>query len=67
MTFNTHPDNDAGRDIPVEIRFSDYRVVNRVQTPFRVQKYVNNSLVLDFQFEAAALNTGLTASDLSVP
>jgi len=67
VSFNTHPDNDAGRDIPVEIRYSDYRVVNGAQVPFHVQKYLNNGLVLDVQFETAALNTGLSASSFSTP
>jgi len=60
-TFNTHPERDLGRDIPVEVRFSDYRNVNGAQVPFRVEEYLNRMLVLDLQFEAAALNTGLTA------
>jgi hypothetical protein len=63
LAFNTHPDNDAGRDIPVEIRFSDYRLTNGAQVPFHVQKFINNSLVLDLQFETATFNTGLSASD----
>ncbi len=28
ITFNIHPDNNALLDLPVEIRFSDYRVVS---------------------------------------
>ena len=63
LAFNTHPDDDAGRDIPVEIRFSDYRLENGVRLPFHVQKFVNSGLVLDLQFESAAFNTGLSASD----
>jgi hypothetical protein len=63
LAFNTHPDNDAGRDIPVEIRFSDYRLESGIRVPFHVQKFVNNGLVLDLQFESAAFNTGLSASD----
>src|SRR6266568_4555624 len=31
ISFNTHPDDNALLDIPVEIRFSDYKVVNGVQ------------------------------------
>ncbi len=62
ITFNTHPDNNAIVDIPIEIRFSGYRLVNGAQIPFHVQKFLNNGLVLDLQFDSAALNTGLTAS-----
>jgi hypothetical protein len=63
LAFNTHPDADAGQDIPVEIHFSDYRLVNGVQMPFHVQKFLNNGLVLDLQFDSAAFNTGLSATD----
>jgi len=66
MTFNIHPDNNALLDIPIEVRFSDYRSVNGVQIPFHVQKYLNNVLSLDLQLETAALNTGLVASQFQV-
>jgi len=66
MTFNIHPDNDASLDIPVEIRFSDYRAVNGAQVPFHIQKYLNNGLILDLQFQSVAFNTGLSASTFSV-
>jgi len=65
LTFNVHPDNDAGLDIPIEIRFSDYHTVGGAQVPFRVQKFLNNGLVLNLQFQTVALNTGLTASAFS--
>ena len=65
LAFNVHPDNNLGADIPVEVRFSDYRPVGGAQVPFRVQKFLNNSLVLDLQFQTVALNTGLTGSTFS--
>lgn len=66
IAYNTHPDNDAILDIPVEIRFSDYRSVNGVQIPFHVQRFLNNSLFLDFQCETASLNSGMKASMFSL-
>jgi len=62
--YNIHPDNNALVDIPIELHFSDYRLVNGAQIPFHIQKSINNSLSLDVQFQTAALNTGLTASQL---
>jgi len=62
MAFNIHPDDNALLDIPIEIRFSDYRPVNGVQVPFHVQKFLNNGLILDLQFQSAILNSGLSAS-----
>jgi hypothetical protein len=66
LTFNTHPDNNALLDIPVEIAFSDYRAVNGVRIPFHVQKYLNGGLVLDIQFSNATLNSGLTAASFQL-
>jgi hypothetical protein len=62
ISFNIHPDNNALLDLPVEIRFSDYRSINSTQIPFQVQKFLNNTLILDLQFANAQLNSGLTAS-----
>lgn len=66
IAFSIHPDNDALIDIPVEIRFSDYRVVNGVQVPYHIQKFLNNSLILDFQAQSVTLNSGLTAATFQV-
>jgi len=62
ISFNTHADNNALLDIPVQVLFSDYRSVSGVQIPFHVQKFLNNSLLLDLQFQSASINSGLTAS-----
>jgi hypothetical protein len=62
LAFNVHPDNNAMLDIPTEIRFSGYQAVSGVQAPSRVQKYLNNTLVFDFQFTNVTVNPGLSAS-----
>jgi len=66
LTFNTHPDNDALVDIPAEIHFSDYRPMSGVRVPFRVQKYLNNGLVLDLQFANVSVNSGLSAAAFDI-
>jgi hypothetical protein len=66
VTFNIHPDNNALLDIPIEVRFSDYRSVSGAQIPFHVQKYLNNGLILDLQFNNAVLNSGLPASTFTI-
>jgi hypothetical protein len=60
VAFNEHPDNNALVDIPVELDFSDYRVVNGVRIPFHIQKFFNGTLLLDITVQSVALNTGLT-------
>jgi hypothetical protein len=62
FAFNLHPDDDASVDIATEIRFSDYRATSGVQMPFHVQKYLNNSLVLDLQVDSATANSGLATA-----
>jgi hypothetical protein len=60
--FNIHPDDNALLDIPMEIQFADYRNVNGVQVPFRVQKLINGGVVLDCQIRGVTFNSGLSAS-----
>jgi hypothetical protein len=62
MSFNIHPDTNAGIDLPVEIDFSDYRTVNGTQFPFHIQKYLNGSLFLDLQASSVVLNSGVSPS-----
>jgi hypothetical protein len=70
LTFNIHPDNNALLDIPVIVRYSNYQPVNGAPNgpmiAFRVQKFLNNSLVLDLQFQSANFNTGLSAADFNL-
>jgi hypothetical protein len=63
ITFVVHPNDNELVDIQVEIRFSDYRSSSGNQVPFRVQKFVSNTLVLDIQVQNVSFNTGLTATN----
>jgi hypothetical protein len=67
VAFNTHPDDDMGTDIAVEIDFSNYQSVNGVQVPFRIQKLLNGSLFLDITVQNATINSGLTDADFAAP
>ncbi len=66
ISFNTHADNDLTIDIPVEIRFAKYQVVNGIQVPFHVQKMLNGGVVLDITVTSAALNSGLSDSSFTL-
>jgi hypothetical protein len=66
LSFNLHADDNANFNIPVEIRFSDYRLVTGVLVPYHIQQYLNNGLALDVQVESAVLNSGLTANSLQL-
>jgi hypothetical protein len=62
VSFQSHPDGDAGSNIAVEIDFSNYQPSNGIQVPFRIQKLVQGSLTLDFTVSSVVLNSGLPDS-----
>ena len=53
LAFSVHPDNNERLDIPVVVRYSDYRQVSGATLPFHIQKYMNGTLVLDLQVQSA--------------
>jgi hypothetical protein len=54
--FMAHPDNPGVHaDIPVRISYSDYRQVSGVMIPFRVKRFVNESLTLDLSIASASV------------
>ena len=66
MAFQLHPDNNVRQDVPIRVRYSDYRTVNGVQVPFRIQKFINNTLFLDLRLENATFNSGLAPNSFVV-
>ena len=60
ISFKVHPDEDMNTDIPTEIRFADYRAVNGVLVPFRFQRLLNGSLLIDVTVSSATINSGLS-------
>jgi len=66
FVYNIHPDDNALSDIPLELRFLDYRAVSGGRVPFHVQKFVNSSLTLDLQFENATFNADIAATQIGV-
>jgi hypothetical protein len=66
ISYNVHPDDNGLLDLPIEVQFTDYRTVNGSQIPFHIQKFMNNTLLLDVQAESVTLNTGLSAAAFSI-
>jgi hypothetical protein len=64
--FNIHPDANAAMDIPVEIRFSDYRAAGSLMMPFHIQRYISGSLSLDLQVQTASVNSGVPTSAFAI-
>ena len=67
VDFNTHPDNDFNASILVEIQFESYQAASGVQIPFRIQKLIQGSLVLDVAVNSASINSGTAASLFTIP
>lgn len=66
VDLNTHPDDNAALNIPIEIQFSDYQAIQGLQVPMRVLQLVNNSVLLDIEVTQASFNTGLTSTVFSL-
>lgn len=63
--YSIHPDNNAALNIPCQILYSNYQNIGGAQIPLHVQKFVNNTLALDLQFQTATPNTGLTVAQIT--
>jgi len=62
-----HPDNNAGSNITLEMRFASYQSVNGVLVPFRFQQMFDGGVVLDAKVTNVVLNTGLLESLFTLP
>jgi hypothetical protein len=62
FVFQLHPEDDASINVPIEIRFSDYRSVNGVLSPFRLQRFQNGNVMFDISVATVAINSGLSDS-----
>jgi len=63
ILFNAHPDDDALVNIPTQIKFSNYQVVQGASVPYHIQKYIQSGLALDVMVTGAQVNSGLSATD----
>jgi len=66
ITFNVHPDVDANINIPVEVDFSNYQLLNGLAVPLHVQQYLQGGLFLDAVFTNVVVNSGLPDSDFVI-
>ena len=60
FSYNDHPDNTALVNIPVDVVFSEYKLLGSVNLPTEIKQYRNNALALEVQVQTAVVNTGLT-------
>lgn len=67
LDFNLPPNSNAGVDIPVAVRFSDWRQSAGAMLPFHIQKFLNGSLLDDISVSSVDVNRGLSSSSFTVP
>lgn len=67
LYFDLHPDSNASMNIPVEIRYSDWRISSGVLVPYRIQRFFNGGLLDDISVSSATLNSGLSSLSFNVP
>jgi hypothetical protein len=67
IATNTHPDNNMGTDIALEVRFASYQTINGVMVPLHFQQIFNGDVVLDITVTNAVFNTGLPDSLFTLP
>lgn len=58
--FQSHPDDNMGTNLPIEIDFTNYQPVNGFQVPLHFQKIFGGGVVLDVTVTSASFNTGLS-------
>lgn len=66
VTFNAHPDNDAMKDLLIEVDFSDYQAMSGVLVPTHIQRYSQGNLLVDITVTSASFNTGVPLSIFTV-
>lgn len=66
LDFNTHSDDNAAVDIPVEIEYSNYQQLSGILAPTHIQKRINNSPLLDIYVTSVSVNPNLPSADFAV-
>lgn len=56
IRYAAHPDSNAALNIPVRIVYSDYRVVDGAEIPFRIRRYFNGVLSFDITIDNATVS-----------
>jgi hypothetical protein len=56
LAYSVHPDSGSPAQIAVEVRYLNYRLVNGVQIPFHIARYVNGALQLDIYLTSVQIN-----------
>ncbi len=67
VAFNTHPDDDLGVDLPVQVTYAGYQTFSGLVAPSHIQQFLQGSLLLDLSVTVTGANSGLGAGDFQLP
>jgi hypothetical protein len=67
LDFNVQPDTGVKTNIPVEIQFGNYQNSNGALVPFRMQKFLQRTLLLDLTVSNVLVNSGVPLSVFTLP
>jgi hypothetical protein len=56
LAYTIWPDNGAAIPILIEIHYANYQLINGVQIPFTIQRYIDGSLQLQIAVTSAQAN-----------
>ncbi|HEU5400119.1 MAG TPA: hypothetical protein VFU86_02105 [Terriglobales bacterium] len=56
LRYRVRPDNGANIEIPIMVKFSDYRAINGVQIPYLIERYVNGTLQLQITIQSSQID-----------
>jgi len=56
LAYSMHPDDGSPVQVAIEIRYSDYRIIDGVRIPFHIQRYINGALQLEILASSAQIN-----------
>ena len=55
LRYSVRPDSGADVRIPIVVKFSDYRNINGVEIPYRIERYVNGTLQLQINLQSSQI------------
>ena len=67
LAFNTHPDNDLGVNLAVQVTYAGYQTFGGLVAPARIQQFLQGSLFLDLSVTATKANNGFGPGDFQLP
>jgi len=56
LRYSVRPDSGADIRIPIVVKFSDYRNINGVEVPYRIERYVNGTLQLQITLQSSQID-----------